>query len=796
MKINSMIVLFIVFSSFFFHSHVFSYDDDNPDFLFSLSLEDLMKVELKTGSLFSVTSKESPSAITVITKADIERSGAKKLAHVLEQHVAGMILMTHSEGEKIGVRGHIAAENYKLLLLVNGKNVTNMVYEGVITEIDQWELGDIDRVEVISGPGSVTYGTGAIAGVINIITKTSRSDIPTWSVGLSRNDTYQSNGVNLQYSSGFEDWGVYGFVSYRETDGLDSPDYYRPNANEPSDNRYIGKGENSSIRPQEYQADSFGRPQIKAHINLNYGENFTAWIRFTQSGQTHGFNTKTYRTDENGNPTTYANYRNIQTGSFVASADYRYEFENQSSILTSLTFDSQEYIRGRPVNTQYNEGHINNVRQYAFSQDRITPRILYDFQPVKDLNIIAGYEYSQISVLAPWGKNIDHIWIKEGVEMLSRFDSSIYLQDLTLNGRPDINNSVELGDGIKTATHSQLLESKYKVSDDQTFFYAHRVDFPDLSDSMFSPRLSLVSNINDNNTLVTTLQRAQRLMPIRAQYLSDKAGNDSKHETLDSIELSYTHNRTEHTSLNFKSYYNKTQAVGFTGEKLEFLTDFDLFGLEFNATYKHKNIEMSFNHAYIKPLNMEMNDELKTGQFRNNITFSDYYFKVNSAIPLILEDYGNGLNNWPENISKFLFSQSFMDQRLRANLNVQIYWDYKGAYDEMGMYQQAYNNIDRSSLPLVEQLLFDDLYQDFQHERQLLENEDAFEIDYNINVSLTYLWKRNNSTEVKLKLFVENIADSSKRYYVSTGSSNAYPSRLSFMEKPVMFGLSVQVNFH
>ena len=88
------------------------------------------------------------------------------------------------------------------------------------------------------------------------------------------------------------------------------------------------------------------------------------------------------------------------------------------------------------------------------------------------------------------------------------------------------------------------------------------------------------------------------------------------------------------------------------------------------------------------------------------------------------------------------------------------------------------------------------MYQDFQHERQLLENEDAFEIDYNVNASLTYSWKRNNSTEIKLKLFAENITNSSKRYYVSTGSSHTYPSRLSFMDKPVMFGLSIQIDFH
>jgi len=212
------------------------------DDIFSLSLDELTNITITTGSLISGSAGESPAAVTVISRDQIEMSGSKNLAHLMERHVPGMILMTHSEGEKIGLRGHIAAENYKLLLLVNGKNVTNMVYEGVITEIDQWELGDIERVEVISGPGSVTYGTGAIAGVINIITKTSRNDLPRWSVGVANNDTYNSDGINLQYSGGIGDWGLYAFASYRETDGLKAPDYYRLNTNEPSDNRYIGKG--------------------------------------------------------------------------------------------------------------------------------------------------------------------------------------------------------------------------------------------------------------------------------------------------------------------------------------------------------------------------------------------------------------------------------------------------------------------------------------------------------------------------------------------------------------------------
>ncbi|MDG1751516.1 MAG: TonB-dependent receptor plug domain-containing protein [Thalassotalea sp.] len=178
---------------------VYSEDD-----IFNLSLEELSKISIKTGSLIGSSTSKSPSAITIINRNKIEISGAKNLAHLLEQHVPGMMLMTHSEGEKIGLRGQIAAENYKLLLLVNGKNVTNMVYEGVITEIDQWGLGDIEQVEVIRGPGSVTYGTGAVAGVINIITKFAKSNLPKWSIGVSENHTYNRGGINLQYSENIE----------------------------------------------------------------------------------------------------------------------------------------------------------------------------------------------------------------------------------------------------------------------------------------------------------------------------------------------------------------------------------------------------------------------------------------------------------------------------------------------------------------------------------------------------------------------------------------------------------------
>ena len=767
--------------------------------LFSLSLRELSNIKINTGGLFGKASKEAPSPITVIDSAKIELSGAKNLANLLEQYVPGLMVMSHSEGDKIGLRGNIAAENYKLLLLVNGKNVTNMVYEGVITEIDQWELGDIDRVEVVSGPGSVTYGTGAIAGVINIITKKASSDMPTWSVGLSANDKYRSQGLNLQYSNNTGDWGVYAFASLRESDGYKRPNYFVLNPSEPTDNRYLGKASGANAPPQNYLADSFDRPQVKMHMGLSKGDSFNTWLRYTQSGQTRAFREQIFKQDSLGNDTEAIDGSNLETRSLVASGDYRIDYGDNTALSTSFTYDTQEYIRYRFDNRQLSESGTNNIRQYAFSQNRITASALYEFEATESFDIITGYEYTNIHVGAPWGKNDNYLWIKEGVDIISSNDTSIYLQNPRPDRRPDTSDSVEVGSGLRFETHSQLLETKWTFSEKNVLYYAHRLDIPDVADTMFSPRLSLVNNIDSNQTLVSTLQRAQRMMPLRAQYLNDRAGNSSKLETLDNLEFSYTNTSLDNSTFVIRAYYNQLEAVGFTGANLDLLADIDLYGLEFSIDYKKNNFEFNFNHAFLEPADIEFNDDLKTGDNRNNISFADYFYNVDlglsSGDQLELRGFGNGLNNWSTNISKLSLTQSFMNQSLKAHVNMQIHWDYDGAYDEMGMYQRAYNNIDRSSLSVADQAVFDQRYQEFLREKDLLEDEDGYELDYNVNASITYLLKIRPATELKFKLFAENIFKSSYRYDVSTGSSNYYPNRLRFLKKPRVLGASVQINF-
>lgn len=764
--------------------------------LMSLSLEDLMDIRVSTGSLSDSTAATSSSAITIIRQEQIELSAAKNLAVLLEQHVPGLMLMEHSEGNKIGIRGLIAAENYKLLLLLNGKNITNMVYEGAITELDLWDLGDIERIEVVRGPGSVTYGTGAIAGVINIITKSANSNTPKTSISLMDNRTYGSSGLNVQYRSKFNDIGLYSFLSYRKTEGDSDPKYFQMAFGESSDIRYLGYRDIDTQGPQPYLADTLGRPQIKAHINLTTNNNLDMWMRYTQSGQTHNFGV--LRPLSNGTP---VNSNQLSLRSFATSVDHQYTIDSDAAINTSLLYSNQEYIRYRLRNPDYAEDSIHNMRQYAFSQERVLGTLTYHFQYENTLDLIIGYEFSQINVNAPWGESDDHIWIYEGTDLISSNTDSAYIDDSdpTLEGEADPNDSIEIGSGLTFQTHTQLLEGTYRLSSNMELLYAHRIDFSDVSDTMYSPRLSLTHYINENNISVITAQRALRMMPLRAQYIADLNNDSSDHETIDSIEASITNSDFNNTSLNARVYYNKIKAVGFTGDRLEFLSDMELAGLELEGRYKTDQYELSINHAYLDLISMQMNEDLKDGNSRNNISFADYYYYTSdqggSAIPILLTGYGDGLNNWSTNSTKFLFTFSMMDNRIKAHLNGQIYWDYDGAYDEMHMYQQAYDNFDTSSLSAADLIIFTQQKSDFENERRLLEAEDAYEFDFALNGSMSFQWQKDKDYELSLSVFIENILNTKKRYYVSTGSSDPFPARLKFLEEPRTVGINLRLNF-
>ncbi len=770
------------------------------DDLFDLSFEELLNVKITTGSLTDFTAKYSPSAITTIQREQIELSSTRNIAGLLEEHVPGMMLMNHSEGDKIGIRGLIAAENYKLLLLVNGVNITNNFYEGAIMELDQWELGDIERIEVVRGPGSVTYGSGAIAGVINIITKSAKDDLPKGQWSVSYTPEYRSKGFSFQSSKQWKDWGVYFYGSVRESDGLDDPNYFRLSPEEPSNIRYIGKRTLDVKGPQPYLEDVHGRPQVKLHLDLNNDEHFRIWARYTQSGQSHHFRTFAERPDEDGNLLEDTTQRNVALRNFVITPEYKTELTDNLGLKLRVSYDDQEYIRYDLQNVDWPAKHFNNVRDYAFSQKRFVASALFDYDDGDRLRVATGFEFNRTAARAPWGESDDHIFIREGVYMISDADTSVYTQYPDLRTRPPLDRIEEIGSGIAVDMFTQLSEVSYDLSSSAQLLYAHRLDFPEISDTMFAPRLAYIVDLPDESTFRVSAQRSLRMMPLRAQYLLDKyegsASSDGHdHETLDSLEFAYTKVFNDSFLLDVNAFYNESDTVGFTGSDLQFLGDLELFGVEMQAQFQWGNSEITFNHSYLDMLDMTMNPDLKTGRNRNNISFADYHYEAPGAVPLLLEGYGNSLNNWSTNSSRLIYTSRFLDDRLVARVSARVNWDYEGAYDEMKMYQRAYDNYDTSVLDDETLAAFETQRAAFQRERTLLDAEDAYQTDIKINASMSYQWETEGDSTIVATLFAENVFGSEKRYYVSTGSSRNYPVRLGYLEEPRRIGLRVSVKY-
>lgn len=138
--------------------------------LTTMSLEDLMNVEVVSVRKSSQKLSRTPAAVYVITQNDIRRSGANSLPEALR--LAPGIHVTRVSGTTwaIGMRGFNAINSDKLLVMIDGRTVYDPVITGVMWSTQLVPLEDVERIEVIRGPAGTMWGANAVTGVINVIT--------------------------------------------------------------------------------------------------------------------------------------------------------------------------------------------------------------------------------------------------------------------------------------------------------------------------------------------------------------------------------------------------------------------------------------------------------------------------------------------------------------------------------------------------------------------------------------------------------------------------------------------------
>lgn len=142
-----------------------------PRDLKKLSVEELMNVEVTLVSRTPEKLTEAASAIQVISNEDIRRSGATNVAEALRLSPNLQVAQVTASVWIISARGFNNIFSNKLLVMIDGRTVYTPLYGGVLWEQQNVLLEDVERIEVVSGPGGTLWGANAVNGVINIVTK-------------------------------------------------------------------------------------------------------------------------------------------------------------------------------------------------------------------------------------------------------------------------------------------------------------------------------------------------------------------------------------------------------------------------------------------------------------------------------------------------------------------------------------------------------------------------------------------------------------------------------------------------
>lgn len=145
--------------------------EESVDSYLDLTLEDLLNMEVTSVSKKKQRLNEAAAAVYVITQEDIRRSGVTSIPEALRMAPGIHVGRLDANKWAISSRGFNNQFANKLLVLIDGRSVYTPAYSGVYWDAQDTMLEDIDRIEVIRGPGASLWGANAVNGVINIITK-------------------------------------------------------------------------------------------------------------------------------------------------------------------------------------------------------------------------------------------------------------------------------------------------------------------------------------------------------------------------------------------------------------------------------------------------------------------------------------------------------------------------------------------------------------------------------------------------------------------------------------------------
>ena len=254
-----------------------------------LSLEELANVEITSVSKRPEALSGAPAAVYVISNDEIRLSGADSLPEALRLAPNLQVARLSASGYGISARGfnHSTGTSNKLQVLIDGRSIYTPLYSGVFWDAQGVMLDDVERIEVISGPGGALWGANAVNGVINVITRKAADT----QGGLAHLTTGSDDtAANLRYGGRFGETGafrIYGTAAdYGETrttagaGGRDSWD--RAQAGFKVD--WGGEGDTFTLQGDLYDGSSDPVPGARAEGVIGGGNLLGSWTHRPQGG--------------------------------------------------------------------------------------------------------------------------------------------------------------------------------------------------------------------------------------------------------------------------------------------------------------------------------------------------------------------------------------------------------------------------------------------------------------------------------------------------------------------------------
>ncbi|NQZ56361.1 MAG: TonB-dependent receptor, partial [Lentisphaeraceae bacterium] len=590
---------------------------------FEFTFEELANMTYSSATLTETHIKDAPASTTLITAEMIRHSGARSLEELLERYVPGLQKLDHTFSTvEVGIRGILTEDNEKILVLVNGRVMNLRSFYGFDSEKMQSMLRDIAHIEVVRGPGSATFGPGAIAGVGSITTYNGLTFEGT-EINATQGAFEQFTTFELKHSYRFDDQHAL-FFYFGVDDYLGADQKYSKihtshisagGSNDPAlQAARIISFNNSNIRDHHQAARD--KPRYKIHLQYS-GEDLEVWLRFLRGGVrvVDSFGVKEGRPD-------------LDRGHAYDQLTFNFDkgFEINEFLKAKL---SLSYVIYQRLRLHGNSGTSSGLQQsLSIREDKYLSKLLFNLD-LDDHQVAFGTEFSY----AEHGKD----------------PYNISETGLTLPG----------GDKWYTDMYSFFAEHQWAINDKWRLFSGARLDKHKYSQFLFSPRLAAVWTPTSEDTVKAMLTRSYRKKSdyyARNDFL--KLNKEVDSERLDSIELIYNKEFTNSLEATFTAVYSDWQILifGADSQENEFIGDMKLANFEFELKYYLDNYTFSMSHTYTKMLEFELK--------------KDSVFNILSAHPY---GYGKNLANWSDHLSKFQMSYDW-NKNLSTSLSAVVYW--------------------------------------------------------------------------------------------------------------------------